>query len=85
MKTWTQDPEDSVVAHSLFDPHIEPQDADGELEDPSMLPSSGVGYELEKRDQLREGRSANMDVHTFTRSRCAPVFEYELVEACTRP
>ena len=50
-----------------------------------MLPSSGVGYELEKRDQLREGRSANMDVHTFTRSRCAPVFEYELVEACTRP
>ncbi|CDI76146.1 hypothetical protein, conserved [Eimeria acervulina] len=52
------DPEDSVVAHSLFDPHIEPQDADGELEDPSMLPSSGVGYELEKRDQLREDEAA---------------------------
>ncbi|CDJ36224.1 uncharacterized protein EMH_0070660 [Eimeria mitis] len=49
-----QDPEDSVVAHSLYDPHLEPQEADGELEDPSMLPSTGVGYEIEKRDQIRE-------------------------------
>lgn len=60
-----QDPEDAVVAHSLFDPHLEPQDADGELEDPSMLPSSGVGYEIEKHDQLIEGMDNNADAPTF--------------------
>lgn len=53
----SKDPEDAVMAHSLYDPHLEPQDDDAELEDPSMLPSSGIGFEIEKRDQYREGLS----------------------------
>ncbi|CDJ54225.1 hypothetical protein, conserved [Eimeria brunetti] len=60
-----QDPEDSVVAHSLYDPHFEPQDADGELEDPSMLPSSGIGYEIEKRDETREEEVDAADDEAF--------------------
>ncbi|KAL8431558.1 hypothetical protein Efla_000604 [Eimeria flavescens] len=50
----SKDPEDAVMAHSLYDPHLEPTDDDSEVEDPSMLPRDGIGFEIEKRDQYRE-------------------------------
>ncbi|XP_026192795.1 uncharacterized protein LOC113147215 [Cyclospora cayetanensis] len=52
------DPVDAVNAHGLYDPHMEPQESGDELEDPSMVAQSGVGYELEKRDEEDEGSAA---------------------------
>ncbi|CDJ34165.1 uncharacterized protein EMH_0019040 [Eimeria mitis] len=74
-----QDPEDSVVAHSLYDPHLEPQEADGELEDPSMLPSTGVGYEIEKRDQIREDEAATGATQHKHVRRCSVLLDWVAV------
>lgn len=54
-----------MTAHSLYDPHLEPEDADSELDDPSMLPRSGIGFELEKGDHYKEGSLIKMHQTTL--------------------